>query len=364
MLPVRSDDSLSGCFEYASSLCLMRFLFAGRFASLLRAATQVIIVEDENGEIVKERTVDTASIALYNTMRETLVYLTHLDAEDTRTIMLEKMTRQCKGGFAWRELNTLCWAIGSIAGSMTENAEKRFLVVAIRDLLQLCEVSRGKDNKAVIASNIMYIVGSYPRFLQAHWQFLRTVIMKLFEFMHETFPGVQDMACDTFITIAKDCRKQFVKPRPPRGMFVETALQMLPSIIADLSHQQIPTFYEAVGYMIRAHPDENTRQALLNALMTLPNQTWARTMAAAAQNFECLKQPDTARGLANILRTNVRVAKTLGNSYISQLSRIFLDMLNVYKAYSEVISTTVGTMGMRLDLVCGCLFSCGGWWWW
>lgn len=30
-----------------------------------------------------------------------------------------------------------------------------FLVTVIRDLLNLCEVTRGKDNKAVIASNIM-----------------------------------------------------------------------------------------------------------------------------------------------------------------------------------------------------------------
>ena len=33
--------------------------------------------------------------------------------------------------------------------------ENRFLVTVIRDLLNLCEVTRGKDNKAVIASNIM-----------------------------------------------------------------------------------------------------------------------------------------------------------------------------------------------------------------
>lgn len=35
------------------------------------------------------------------------------------------------------------------------NQENRFLVMVIRDLLNLCEVTRGKDNKAVIASNIM-----------------------------------------------------------------------------------------------------------------------------------------------------------------------------------------------------------------
>ncbi len=37
--------------------------------------------------------------------------------------------------------------------------ENRFLVTVIRDLLNLCEITKGKDNKAVIASNIMY---TYP----------------------------------------------------------------------------------------------------------------------------------------------------------------------------------------------------------
>lgn len=67
-------------------------------------------------------------------------------------------------------------------------------------------MKRGKDNKAVVASNIMYVVGQYPRFLRAHWKFLRTVVNKLFEFMHELHPGVQDMACDTFLKIAQKVR--------------------------------------------------------------------------------------------------------------------------------------------------------------
>jgi hypothetical protein len=66
-------------------------------------------------------------------------------------------------------------------------------VKVIKDLLTLCEMKRGKDHKAVVASNIMYVVGQYPRFLRQHWKFLRTVVTKLFEFMHERHPGVQDM---------------------------------------------------------------------------------------------------------------------------------------------------------------------------
>ena len=57
--------------------------------------------------------------------------------------------------WSWQGLNTLCWAIGSISGAMAEDQENRFLVTVIRDLLNLCEITRGKDNKAVIAANIM-----------------------------------------------------------------------------------------------------------------------------------------------------------------------------------------------------------------
>ena len=70
-----------------------------------------------------------------------------------------------------------------------EETEKRFLVTVIKDLLGLCEIKRGKDNKAVVASDIMYIVGQYPRFLKAHWKSLKTVVNKLFKFMNETHEG-------------------------------------------------------------------------------------------------------------------------------------------------------------------------------
>ena len=53
-------------------------------------------------------------------------------------------------------------------------------------------------------------MGQYPRFLRNHWKFLKTVVNKLFEFMHETHPGVQDMACETFLKICHKCKRRFV----------------------------------------------------------------------------------------------------------------------------------------------------------
>ncbi|XP_071906557.1 serine/threonine-protein kinase SRK2A-like isoform X3 [Coffea arabica] len=77
--------------------------------------------------------------------------------------MLRKLSKQLNGeDWMWNNLNTLCWAIGSILGSMME--EQVFLVMVIRDLLNLCEITKGKDNKAVIASNIMQMTvnSSFP----------------------------------------------------------------------------------------------------------------------------------------------------------------------------------------------------------
>ena len=106
-----------------------------------------------------------------------------MDYADTERIMSEKLQKQVNGSeWSWKNLNTLCWAIGSISGAMSEDDEKRFLVTVIKacvmypqraqqvnflqELLGLCEVKRGKHHKAIIASDIMYIVGQYPRFLR------------------------------------------------------------------------------------------------------------------------------------------------------------------------------------------------------
>lgn len=151
---------------------------------------EVLIVENDEGEIVREIVKESDTITLGKNMKEVLVFLTHLDVDDTEVIMTEKLAKQVSAAsLVWDDLNRLCWAVGSISGAMSQEHEKRFLVTVIKDLLGLCEHTRGKDNKAVVASNIMYIVGQYPKFLKEHWKFLKTVVNKLFEFMHETHEG-------------------------------------------------------------------------------------------------------------------------------------------------------------------------------
>ncbi|CEL51670.1 Exportin-1 OS=Schizosaccharomyces pombe (strain 972 / ATCC 24843) GN=xpo1 PE=1 SV=3 [Rhizoctonia solani AG-1 IB] len=328
---------------YAEVLSNLRLVIIERMVK----PEEVLVVENDEGEVVREFLKESDTIVLYKAMREVLVYLTHLDVLDTENILTEKLAKQVDGSeWSWANLNTLCWAIGSISGAMNEETEKRFLVTVIKDLLGLCEMKRGKDNKAIVASNIMYIVGQYPRFLKAHWKFLKTVVNKLFEFMHETHEGVQDMACDTFIKIAQKCRRHFVMQQAGETEpFVDEILRGLHRITVDLSPQQVHTFYEAVGYMVSAQPNKSIQERLIMKLMDLPNNAWDSLMSQAASNVDVLGNSENVKILSNVLKTNVSACVSIGGFFLPQVGRIFNDMLGLYKAVSTLISEQVAKDG-------------------
>jgi exportin-1 len=328
---------------YAAPMSKLRMLMIARMAK----PEEVIVVEDENGNIVRETMKDNDVLAQYKLMRETLIYLSHLDHDDTEHLMLDKLANQLNGKeYAWATLNTLCWAVGSISGSMAEDQENKFLVTVIRDLLNLCEITRGKDHKAVIASNIMYVVGQYPRFLRAHWKFLKTVVNKLFEFMHETHPGVQDMACDTFLKISTKCKRKFVIQQVGESEpFVVELLRGLADTIKLLEPHQIHSFYESVGHMISAETDPQRRDEYLLRLMEPPNATWRAIIAQATANPEILKSPECVRNVANILQTNVSACTSVGQPFATQIALIYTEMLHVYRLYSEFMSALIAEGG-------------------
>ncbi|KAI9023764.1 nuclear export factor CRM1 [Phycomyces nitens] len=308
---------------------------------------EVLVVENDEGEIVREFVKESDTIVLYKSMKEVLVYLTNLDVADTEEIMSTKLQKQMDGSeWSWQNLNKLCWAIGSISGAMSEETEKRFLVTVIKELLSLCEMKRGKDNKAVVASNIMYTVGQYPRFLKAHWKFLKTVVNKLFEFMHESHEGVQDMACDTFIKIAQKCKRHFVLQQSGElRPFIDEILESITGITSELQPQQIHTFYEAVGYMISAQHNKPAQERLMVNFMELPNRAWNEVMAQAKQNINILADPAQIKFVTNVLKTNVSACSAVGSPFIIQLSKIYMDLLTLYSSVGKMISQNIAEQG-------------------
>lgn len=309
---------------------------------------EVLITTNEAGDSVRATMQDTDELELYSTMRNTLIKLTQIDPEDTNSTINRKLQRQMTGQeYSPESLSALCWAVGSISGALSAEKEKMFVVNVIRDLLALCDDRRGKSSKAIIASNIMFVVGQYPRFLKDNWRFMKAVLNKLFEFMHETFPGVQEMACDTFYKIVLKCRNKLihVQEGDSRPFIADILESVTPHAVQSLPQDVVGTFYEAVGYVLAGESNSANQQAYLNALLSSPNSQWVGFVHLGSNNISGLFELNTMRQVHGVLVIYTRVASTVGDGFIVQLSRVFGELMQMYLVYSGFIREQVVTHG-------------------
>lgn len=154
------------------------------------------------------------------------------------------------------------------------------------------------------------------------------------------------MACDTFIKIANKCRRHFVALQPGENEpFIEEIVRNMRKITCDLSPQQVHTFYEACGYMISAQGQKGLQDRLIENLMSLPNSAWDAIIVQANQNPAILQDGETIKIIGNIMKTNVAACSSVGTYFYSQLGRIYHDMLNMFRASSQLISDAVAHDG-------------------
>jgi hypothetical protein len=139
----------------------------------------------------------------------------------------------------------------------------------------------------------------------------------------------------------------------PRGVFparvqvpfIDEMLDGLAAITQDLELGQVHSVYESMGHIVQAQAEPQARLVLLNKLMLIPNQYWTAIIGQASADLATVYDPKTVKMTASMLKTNHRVALAVGSSYIVQLSRIYTEMLQLYKMYSEFISNEVATKG-------------------
>ncbi len=91
--------------------------------------------------------IETTELTVYQSTKTILVNLTSLNFKDTDRVIAEILKKISDTKTTLKtseELNTLCWAVGSISTAVPENEEKKFLVCILRELLILCEKRQGK----------------------------------------------------------------------------------------------------------------------------------------------------------------------------------------------------------------------------
>lgn len=321
---------------------------------------EVMMMENEDGEIVRVETRDTDGIALYKVMKDTLVVLATMDYEITEAILMNALDIQVrirnaliviiiidyhrhhsptiiiiiiihiqmnlKATDPFRHtLQPLIWSIGALSGTVTGKDENRLVVATIMDILRLVAIKKGKDDKAVVAGCLMYAIQQYPRFLKQHYKFLQTVINKNFEFMREKHPGVQDMACDTFRKVSKLCGQQLVIPQNIDGKehlpYVTNMISKLGYYIELLNQQQQEVVYEGVAHICRFEQNTNRRMVLIDNLLIQVNDSIMSVIKEGCVNNQVFHQGEAIHVLRNALRLHRVVCEVVKIDYFKQVGQ-------------------------------------------
>jgi exportin-1 len=311
---------------------------------------EVLIDIDEHGVPRVENMQNTENSVLYEVVKEVLCNICDLTWDTTRLVIMWKLERQMDSEFSELALSRLCWAMGTMSMKLPLTDEKQFLITIIRTLLSLCENKSGKANKAIVASNIMYIVGQFPRFLKTNWNFTLVVINKLYEFMCEPFQGVMDMACKTFLGIAKSLKIEFVVQQKKQaknskgGMsevmdppYIATVIREISDRTKNLNAFNKTIFYEAVGELISAETNKDNQMKYIQDTVSPMFSGWKELLAMANNNEGFMRSDDTLRDLSLFMVTNEKLCKAIGFNYHIFFDLLFEDLKNLYFYYSNLI---------------------------
>ena len=81
-------------------------------------------------------------------------------------------------------------------------------------------------------------------------------------------------------------------------------------------------------------------------MMEMPNAAWDNLMQQAASSVDVLASPENIKILSNILKTNVSTCTSIGTFFLPQITRIYTDMLGLYRAVSGIINDTIASEGL------------------
>ena len=335
---------LNDSFLYKNCYMKVIDIVRERLCLKMTKPLEVKIDIDENGDIAYDPTKNTIYQTIHENMRETLIYLTYIDPYKTQNLLHAKINEQYDIARQQNKinpslLNSISWSAGCISGAMNDTIEMQFLIVFIKVLLNLCEIIRGKGNKAICASNIMYVVGQYPKFLNNHWKFLKTVVKKLFEFMHESFEGVQDFACETFLKISIKCARNFtILQQSESEEYIKDLVRNVSETTKDLKPHQQLMFYEAIGNMINSENNISKKTFYIKQLMNEKDMQWNQIFDEAKRNINILNNNNVVKGLSLIILLNERVSFSTKTPYWSYGLNIFENLIKSFIFYSQCIN--------------------------
>lgn len=102
--------------------------------------------------------------------------------------------------------------------------------------------------------------------------------------------------------------------------------------------------------MISEERNESRREILLAELMQYTQDDMYRIMEMANSDPASLQEIEALKTIGFVIKANERVAFALGHPYVSHLCKIFIELLQIYKIYSEGISYVIANNSRSFNM--------------
>ncbi len=175
------------------------------FVKFMPKPDEVFIAVNELGEVVRDKTMKTSEIEFYESMRDNFYCMAFCIDSEIRNYFIKEVDKFKNVGHNWdkTEINKVCWSFGCLAGVFSKKDERLIYIDVLKSLLTLCEIKTTKEDKAVVASNIIFLTGQFQRFMKDNFDFFSVILVKIIEFSVENHEGVKEMAANSFFKICE-----------------------------------------------------------------------------------------------------------------------------------------------------------------
>ena len=356
----------------------------------MRRPKEVLLVEDEFGNFVREKVDESDAIALFEHQRQTARSLALLLPEFVKAKVLSFLEQsKFPGSYSTIEhnlagldgeermlqlnqlsglpkINSAAWTLGCLSGIFSEQDEETLIQESMRTLLGFVQWFHKKAQKAAVAADIMFISRGFVGYSQRHKKFSQVVVFKLFEFFRENFPGVQEMSVETFLHVCRNLRHDFlnnnVAPEnadfnPNKKFsslrFIDLVIKHKELLVEPLDENNVQTFLEGVCTVLKEDPLENNRERRLGLLLAAEKAEWHQQI--------CRIKADRQRAftagsfsvpflLARLCRRFAAVGKILGPLFGNTFNQLCEDGAELFELYAEMFAQKFSAGTARLDL--------------
>lgn len=275
----------------------------------------------------------------YNLMRETLVFMHHIDSEDTLKAISEKL-EEIRSTQSLKLITSFSWAIGSIPGTIPESQELKVISEILQTFLAMVAsspIAENIESRTVLTRAILHICSQYGQMLSNQYELLKVVLNKMLEFSQEQYPPIQDAAVQALLQIGRYSTKTLATRQQNEDQsFLEMLLSKIYQLLSPLSQDNIIAMIEFFSFLITAVSSDRTKREMTSLISGIINEK----LQLICQNIQ-FDDPNWFNNFIFIVDCNTQIITYLYYTYSKCFIEIYPAFVHVYMEATEKLNTLV-----------------------